>query len=102
MFNPSVTDSFDEMAFHCNYPIHRACRDGDVQTVSMALSSDPCLSIAEDCFKHLTPIHWAATFGKVSVMANFIPPPPIFNSSFDVSFLINVIIIFASIVLKQK
>lgn len=67
MFNPSVTDSFDEMSFHYNYPIHRACRDGDVQTVSMALTSDQSLTTAEDCFKHLTPIHWAATFGKVNL-----------------------------------
>lgn len=67
MFNPSVTDSFDEMSFHYNYPIHRACRDGDVQTVSMALASDQSLTTAEDCFKHLTPIHWAATFGKVNL-----------------------------------
>jgi len=65
MFNPSVPDSFDEMAFHCNYPIHRACRDGDVQTVSMVLQSNPSLSVTEDCFKHLTPIHWAAAFGKL-------------------------------------
>lgn len=73
MFNPSVTDSFDEMSFHCNYPVHRACRDGDVQTVSMALASDPSLSTSEDYFKHLTPMHWAATFGKVSLylLTNF-------------------------------
>lgn len=65
MFNPCATDSFDEMAFHRNYPLHRACKDGDVQTVSMLLGSNPNLAIAEDCYKHLTPIHWATTFGRV-------------------------------------
>lgn len=49
------------------YPLHRACRDGDVGALCSLLqrSSNQADLAAEDSFYGWTPIHWAAHFGKV-------------------------------------
>lgn len=49
------------------FPIHRACRDGDVGallSLSEQLSSLAALT-AEDPYYGWTPLHWAAYFGQV-------------------------------------
>uniref|UniRef100_A0A914VTK3 Ankyrin repeat domain-containing protein 10 n=1 Tax=Plectus sambesii TaxID=2011161 RepID=A0A914VTK3_9BILA len=48
-----------------HYPLHRACRNGDIDTLTRLLSEQspvPCLS--EESFYGWTPFHWAAYFGK--------------------------------------
>lgn len=48
------------------FPLHRACRDGDLAALCALLQSAPRESLAaEDSFYGWTPIHWAAHFGKV-------------------------------------
>ena len=48
------------------FPIHKACRDGDVVYLSQLIAeSAPDHLIIEDQFKGWTPMHWAAYFGKV-------------------------------------
>lgn len=52
------------------FPLHRACRDGDVRALSSLLlllqrPGDRAQLQAEDSFYGWTPIHWAAHFGKV-------------------------------------
>lgn len=49
------------------FPLHRACRDGDVGTLCSLLqcATNQADLVAEDSFYGWTPIHWAAHFGKV-------------------------------------
>lgn len=51
------------------YPLHYACRDGDVNSLRQLLDerSDHLSSsiTSEDCYYGWTPAHWAAYFGKV-------------------------------------
>lgn len=48
------------------FPLHRACRDGDLPALCALLRSAPREDLAtEDSFYGWTPIHWAAHFGKV-------------------------------------
>lgn len=48
------------------FPLHRACRDGDLPALCALLQSAPRSDLAaEDSFYGWTPIHWAAHFGKV-------------------------------------
>lgn len=59
-----------------DYPLHYACREGDVDclrrlldeyttTASMNLALSNSIMLKEDCFYGWTPAHWAAYFGKV-------------------------------------
>uniref|UniRef100_H2YEJ7 Uncharacterized protein n=1 Tax=Ciona savignyi TaxID=51511 RepID=H2YEJ7_CIOSA len=51
------------------YPIHKACRDGDCVTLSRAVAvASPDQLVAEDQFYGWTPIHWASYFGKVECL----------------------------------
>lgn len=52
-----------------DFPIHRACRDGDVDALrrAWAIASHDQLK-AEDKFYGWTPIHWAAYFGKTQCL----------------------------------
>ena len=49
------------------FPLHRACRDGDVEELSRLLIVAQNGIYEEDSFYGWTPAHWAAYFGKVSV-----------------------------------
>lgn len=52
-----------------DFPIHRACRDGDIKALNetWAVASYDHLT-AEDKFYGWTPIHWAAYFGKIECL----------------------------------
>ncbi|XP_064609973.1 ankyrin repeat domain-containing protein 10-like isoform X1 [Liolophura sinensis] len=55
------------------FPLHRACRDGDVQTVAALLGEQNELGpsnglFQEDTFYGWTPTHWAAYFGKLACL----------------------------------
>ncbi|KAK7086460.1 Amyloid protein-binding protein 2 [Halocaridina rubra] len=49
------------------FPLHRACRDGDVSSLKLFLHQEAARShiVLEDTYYGWTPTHWAAYFGKV-------------------------------------
>uniref|UniRef100_A0A3B4ABV5 Uncharacterized protein n=1 Tax=Periophthalmus magnuspinnatus TaxID=409849 RepID=A0A3B4ABV5_9GOBI len=56
------------------FPVHRACRDGDVcALLSLLQSSAHRAQLAvEDTFYGWTPIHWAAHFGKLECVMRLV------------------------------
>lgn len=56
-----------EEVLNSRFPLHRACRDGDVGALCSLLqcTSNPADLTVEDTFYGWTPLHWAAHFGKV-------------------------------------
>lgn len=58
-----------EEVLTARFPLHRACRDGDIGALLSLLkcTSNPADLTVEDSFYGWTPIHWAAHFGKVRV-----------------------------------
>lgn len=56
-----------EEVLNSRFPLHRACRDGDVGALCSLLqrTSNPADLAVEDTFYGWTPIHWGAHFGKV-------------------------------------
>ncbi|XP_051983417.1 ankyrin repeat domain-containing protein 10a isoform X2 [Xyrauchen texanus] len=56
----------NDEALNIRYPLHRACRDGDVGALCLLIQHTTNLAdlVAEDSFYGWTPIHWAAHFGK--------------------------------------
>ncbi|XP_034042166.1 LOW QUALITY PROTEIN: ankyrin repeat domain-containing protein 10-like [Thalassophryne amazonica] len=56
-----------EEVLNVRFPLHRACRDGDVSALRCLLQcvSSPADLTVEDTFYGWTPIHWAAHFGKL-------------------------------------
>lgn len=57
--------STTEEILETHYPLHRACRDGDVEKLSLLLVEAQHGIYEEDSFYGWTPAHWAAYFGKV-------------------------------------
>jgi len=57
--------SANEEIMKSQYPLHRACRDGEVETLSLLLMEAQHGVYVEDSFYGWTPAHWAAYFGKV-------------------------------------
>lgn len=57
-----------EEVLNSRFPLHRACRDGDVGALCSLLqcTSSPADLTVEDTFYGWTPIHWGAHFGKVA------------------------------------
>lgn len=57
-----------EEVLNSRFPLHRACRDGDVGALCSLLqcTSNPADLAVEDTFYGWTPIHWGAHFGKVA------------------------------------
>ncbi|MCJ8732932.1 hypothetical protein PDJAM_G00217030 [Pangasius djambal] len=55
-----------EEVLSARFPLHRACRDGDVLALRSLLHSDAhrVELLTEDSFYGWTPIHWAAHFGR--------------------------------------
>ena len=64
----SCWGSANEDIIKSQYPLHRACRDGDVETLSLLLMEGQHGVYVEDSFYGWTPAHWAAHFGKVCDM----------------------------------
>ncbi|MCJ8747910.1 hypothetical protein PDJAM_G00158830 [Pangasius djambal] len=56
------------------FPLHRACRDGDVRALCSLLQrpGDRAQLQAEDSFYGWTPIHWAAHFGKLECVLRLV------------------------------
>ncbi|XP_063067989.1 ankyrin repeat domain-containing protein 10a isoform X2 [Engraulis encrasicolus] len=56
------------------FPLHRACRDGDVGTLCSLLqcATNQADLVAEDSFYGWTPIHWAAHFGKLECVLRLV------------------------------
>ena len=49
------------------YPVHLACRDGDIQSLTkyVGLRQDKSFLVQEDDFYHWTPLHFSSFFGQV-------------------------------------
>lgn len=54
-----------EEVLSIRFPLHRACRDGDVGALCSLLQCSADQLSVEDSFYGWTPLHWAAHFGKV-------------------------------------
>ncbi|XP_056309220.1 ankyrin repeat domain-containing protein 10-like [Danio aesculapii] len=65
--------SYDEV-LNIRYPLHRACRDGDVGALCSLLqhSTNQADLVAEDSFYGWTPVHWAAHFGKLDCVIRLV------------------------------
>lgn len=56
-----------EEVLNIRFPLHRACRDGDVGALCSLLQRGSDQLSVEDSFYGWTPLHWAAHFGKVTL-----------------------------------
>ncbi|XP_067948312.1 ankyrin repeat domain-containing protein 10-like isoform X2 [Watersipora subatra] len=54
------------------YPMHKACREGDIESVSLLVVSGQQNLLQEDEFYGWTPAHWAAYFGKLACLRRII------------------------------
>ncbi|XP_073899085.1 ankyrin repeat domain-containing protein 10 isoform X2 [Castor canadensis] len=55
------------------FPLHRACRDGDLAALCSLLPQTPPAHLAaEDSFYGWTPVHWAAHFGKLECLIQLV------------------------------
>lgn len=55
-----------EEVLSARFPVHRACRDGDVNALLALLQRAHLSELSvEDSFYGWTPLHWAAHFGTV-------------------------------------
>jgi len=58
--------SFNDYNLANRYPIHQACRHGDVKTLEDLLNMDSEKFMCEDAFNGWLPIHWAAYHGQLA------------------------------------
>ncbi|XP_061579329.1 ankyrin repeat domain-containing protein 10b [Cololabis saira] len=63
-----------EEVLSSRFPLHRACRDGDVGALSSLLlrCCSPAELAVEDSFYGWTPVHWAAHFGKLECVMRLV------------------------------
>uniref|UniRef100_A0A3Q3XDA3 Uncharacterized protein n=1 Tax=Mola mola TaxID=94237 RepID=A0A3Q3XDA3_MOLML len=63
-----------EEVLNSRFPLHRACRDGDVGALCSLLqcTSNPVDLTVEDAFYGWTPIHWGAHFGKLECVMRLV------------------------------
>ncbi|KAG8452108.1 hypothetical protein GDO86_004051 [Hymenochirus boettgeri] len=65
-----------EEVLSLRFPLHRACRDGDVRCLRTLLQGPPGNTalqlIKEDSCYGWTPIHWAAHFGKLECLIQLV------------------------------
>ncbi|KAL5011962.1 hypothetical protein ScPMuIL_010513 [Solemya velum] len=63
----------NEDLFRNQFPLHRVCRDGDLETLSLLLENSAELNFyEEDGLYGWTPTHWAAYFGKLACLRKII------------------------------
>ncbi|KAM4559656.1 ankyrin repeat domain-containing protein 10a [Odontesthes bonariensis] len=65
--------SSDEVFFR-QFPVHRACRDGDVSalvSLSQQLSNQGPLTTEDSCYGW-TPLHWAAHYGQLECLVHLV------------------------------
>ncbi|XP_021359062.1 ankyrin repeat domain-containing protein 10-like isoform X2 [Mizuhopecten yessoensis] len=78
---------YDDMSFSTDellktqFPLHHACRDGDLETVSNLLSSGDFNLYEEDGLYGWTPVHWAAHFGKLTCLMRLLEHGASFDSA---------------------
>ncbi|KAK3569381.1 hypothetical protein QTP86_026890 [Hemibagrus guttatus] len=72
-----------EEVLSVRFPLHRACRDGDVLALHTLLHSDTPRAglLSEDSFYGWTPIHWAAHFGRLECVKQLVQAGCGVNSS---------------------
>ncbi|XP_069858709.1 ankyrin repeat domain-containing protein 10 [Dipodomys merriami] len=64
------------------FPLHRACRDGDLAALCSLLPRTPRAQLAaEDAFYGWTPVHWAAHFGKLECLIQLVRAGATLNTS---------------------
>ncbi|XP_033125699.1 ankyrin repeat domain-containing protein 10-like isoform X2 [Anneissia japonica] len=64
-----------EELLHSKFPMHRACRDGDLRVLSellMSSAEDQYDLFAEDQFYGWTPAHWSAYYGKLECLQKLV------------------------------
>ncbi|XP_074048142.1 ankyrin repeat domain-containing protein 10 [Macrotis lagotis] len=71
---PAVEAGFSsEELLTLRFPLHRACRDGDLAALCALLRHTPSAHLAaEDSFYGWTPVHWAAHFGKLECLIQLV------------------------------
>ncbi|XP_036153015.1 ankyrin repeat domain-containing protein 10 isoform X3 [Myotis myotis] len=71
---PGVEAGFSsEELLSLRFPLHRACRDGDLAALCSLLQQTPRAHLAaEDSFYGWTPVHWAAHFGKLECLMQLV------------------------------
>uniref|UniRef100_A0A671EK04 Ankyrin repeat domain 10 n=1 Tax=Rhinolophus ferrumequinum TaxID=59479 RepID=A0A671EK04_RHIFE len=71
---PGVEAGFSsEELLSLRFPLHRACRDGDLAALCSLLQQTPRAHLAaEDSFYGWTPVHWAAHFGKLECLIQLV------------------------------
>ncbi|XP_048774028.1 ankyrin repeat domain-containing protein 10-like isoform X2 [Ostrea edulis] len=57
-----------EELFLRHFPLHQACRNGDLEKLSALLASGNAEFYEEDSFYGWSPLHWAANFGKLTCL----------------------------------
>ncbi|XP_056320741.1 ankyrin repeat domain-containing protein 10b isoform X2 [Danio aesculapii] len=61
-----------EEVLNIRFPLHRACRDGDVGALCSLLQRGSEQLSVEDSFYGWTPLHWAAHFGKLECVVRLV------------------------------
>ncbi|XP_052003904.1 ankyrin repeat domain-containing protein 10-like isoform X2 [Xyrauchen texanus] len=61
-----------EEVLNTRFPLHRACRDGDVGALCSLLQCSTDQLSVEDSFYGWTPLHWAAHFGKLECVMHLV------------------------------
>ncbi|CAL1582113.1 unnamed protein product [Knipowitschia caucasica] len=63
-----------EEVLTARFPLHRACRDGDMGALLSLLqcTASPAELAVEDSFYGWTPLHWAAHFGKLECVMRLV------------------------------
>ncbi|XP_033743121.1 ankyrin repeat domain-containing protein 10-like isoform X2 [Pecten maximus] len=75
-----LSSSTDEL-LKTQFPLHQACRDGDLETLSSLLSSGNYNLYEEDGLYGWTPVHWAAHFGKLTCLMRLLEHGASFDST---------------------
>lgn len=60
--------AWNEMDLAMKFPLHKACKDGDQNSIPLLLENNALLARTEDCFLGWTPAHWAAYFGQTDCL----------------------------------